>query len=71
MKSNIVEWELHYREVLNKYFTSLKTLLENYNEEELTYNEFVNFCYRNTKKTLISQPGLFAKQFYATIGNNV
>jgi len=70
MKNNIVQWANHYQDILFKYYLKFKLLLESYGEEYLSYNEFVNFCYRNTKKNIINQPGWFAKELYATIGNN-
>lgn len=67
IKTNIIAWEKHYHDYLVDYYYNFNKLLATYNEETVSYIEFVNFCFRNTKKTLFKSPGLFAKELRAPL----
>jgi len=67
MKNNFLLWSVHYEDVLNKYYLLFCQLLENYKEEPIEYQEFLIFCYRNTKKCIINKTGYYPKELRAPI----
>lgn len=67
MKTNFVEWANHYQEILNHYFNKFNTFLENNNEPKITFNEFIIFCYNNTKKNTLYLPGIYGRELRAPL----
>ena len=67
MKNNLYQWSMHHRDYLVKYHILFNDLLESYGEGGLSYIEFVHFCYRNTKKSVIYLPGVLSKELYAPL----
>lgn len=67
MKTNILLWAQHYDEILKKYYEDFCLFLESYSEPIISYNEFMVFCYNNTKKNYIYLPGTFGKEIRAPL----
>lgn len=67
MKTNLYVWSVHYRDYLVKYHQDFNNFLKSYGEPEISYREFVYFCYRNTKKSVIYIPGAMSKELYAPL----
>lgn len=67
MKNNFLIWEFNYRDVLTKYYENFNILLFNHNEELITYKEFCEFVYNNTKNSVVSKPGVMSKQLHSLV----
>ena len=67
MRTNILQWSHHYEDILNHYYSSFCLFLTSYKEPIITYNEFVIFCYRNTKRNYLHLPGVFHRQLHAPL----
>lgn len=67
MKNNFLIWEQNYREILNNYYQKFDILLLNHSEESITYKDFCIFVYDNTKKSIVSKPGLMSKEIHALV----
>ena len=48
MFNNFTTWCVHYDSILYPYYLEFSTLFDE--EHKPTYNQFLNYCYTNTKK---------------------
>jgi hypothetical protein len=67
MKNNLSLWANHYEDILIKYYEDFSLFLESHNEPVPEYKDFVIFVYKNTKKTILKEPGMFSKELRAPI----
>lgn len=52
MKNNFFEWSMHYDDVLRPKYEEFVQFFISHKETPPSYNDFLNYCYLNTKKDL-------------------
>lgn len=67
MRTNILYWANHYEDILQHYYHKFCLFLASHREPIISYNEFVIFCYGNTKKNYLYLPGVYHRQLHAPL----
>lgn len=63
-KNNFLEWSRHYEDILRPKYEKFVQFFLSHSEEPPSYNDFLSYCYLNTKKNLNQLSGKIIAPIY-------
>ena len=63
-KNNFFEWSKHYDDIMRPKYEEFVQLFENHKETVPSYNDFLSYCYLNTKKNINQLSGKLVAPIY-------